>query len=94
MSWYICDLGLGPYFYHKDTYSIKYSCFYLLWGVRYKQLCEFHTFKNLTITSKLRVREIGMSFFNFNLFEPGNNNLDYPNTFRPSQKIRKMNVVG
>ena len=27
---HICDLWLPPYFYHKDTYRIKFSHFYLL----------------------------------------------------------------
>ena len=30
-----------PFFYHKDTHRIKFSRFYLLWGVRYQHLCDF-----------------------------------------------------
>ena len=41
MSKYICDLWWSPYFYHKDTCSIKFSCFYLLWGERYDVFADF-----------------------------------------------------
>ena len=42
------------FFYHKDPYRIKFSRFYLLWGVRYQHLCDFSHFQNVTITSLLR----------------------------------------
>ena len=41
MSQHILDLCWLTYFYHKDTYRIRFSCFYLLWGVRYQHLCDF-----------------------------------------------------
>ena len=34
-----------PYFYHKDPYRIKFSRFYLLWGVKYQHICDFSHFR-------------------------------------------------
>ena len=45
MIQHICDLCWLPFFCHKDPQRIKLSRFYLLWGVRYQHLCDFHTFK-------------------------------------------------
>ena len=45
MSSHILYLGWPPYFDHKDTYCIKFASFNLLWGVRYKHLCEFSDFQ-------------------------------------------------
>ena len=51
MSMYIGVLCWLPYFYHKDTHRIMFKSFHLLWGVRYKHLCDFHSFKNVKIKS-------------------------------------------
>ena len=60
MTYYFNDVSaylrfvLVLYFYHKDSHRIKFSCFYLLWGVRYKHLCDFSHFQkcdNYVITS-------------------------------------------
>ena len=34
-----------PFFYHRDTYPIRFSRFYLLWGVRYQHFCDFSHFQ-------------------------------------------------
>ena len=54
MSRHILDLCWLPFFYHKDAYRIKFSRFYLSWGVRYQHLCDFSHFEkcdNYVITS-------------------------------------------
>ena len=70
MSQHISDLCWLPYFYHKDPYRIKFSRFYLLWGVRYKHLCDFSYFQkcdNYVITPS----NVWIIFQDSNLSEPG-----------------------
>ena len=70
MSQLILDLCWLPFFSHKDPYRIKFSRFYLLWGVRYQHLCDFSHFQkcdNYVITPS-NVLEF---FQNSNLSEPG-----------------------
>ena len=60
----------STYFYPKDPCRIKFSRFYLLWGVRYLHLCYFSHFQkcdNYVITP-LNVR---IFFQNSNSSEPG-----------------------
>ena len=45
MSEHICELCWLPYFYHKDTYRIKFSRPYFLLSVRYQHLYEFSHFQ-------------------------------------------------
>ena len=45
MSKRVLNLWWAEYFYHKDTYRIKFSRFYLLLGVIYKHLCNFSHFQ-------------------------------------------------
>ena len=45
MSNAICDFCWLPFFYHKDTYRIKFSRFYILWGVIYQKLSDFLHFQ-------------------------------------------------
>ena len=63
MSKHICDFW-QPYLYHKDTYRIKFSRFSLLWGVRYKHLCDFvRTRPKIFLHAKNQPRG-SSSFFN------------------------------
>ena len=45
MCLHIRDLCWLPFFYHKDPHRIKFSGFYLLWGVKYQHLCDFSHFQ-------------------------------------------------
>ena len=66
----VADRCWPPYFYHKDTYRIKFSRFYLLWGVRYQHLYEFSHFQkcdNYIITPS----NVWKNFQDMNLSEPG-----------------------
>ena len=69
---------MPPNFYHKDPYRVKFSRFYLLWGVRYKHLCDFSHFQkcdNYVITPS----NVKKFFQESNLSEPGQKYLHMPN---------------
>ena len=43
-----------PFFYHKDPYRVRFSCFYILLGVRYQHLCDFSHFQKSKFSNFLR----------------------------------------
>ena len=70
MSQHIRDFCWLPYFYHKDTYRIKFSRFYLLWGVRFQHLCDFSHFQKCD-NHVINPSNVSKIFQNSNLSEPG-----------------------